>query len=80
MRFRVDLRSERAGRYVVLTDGRSRGIVATQHQGYWSAEIVGVPLIQGLWSHESLERWLQENVDADVLQPRPDETQTEMEL
>src|SRR5690606_19400206 len=80
MRFRVDLRNERAGRYPVLVDGRPRGIVATQDRGYWSAAIVDVPLIQGLWSHESLERWLSENIDAGVLAPRPDDTQTEMEL
>lgn len=89
MRFRIDLKSVHAhygdtgniGRYHVLVDGQRRGLTAIRDaHGYWSAEIVGVPLVRGLWDQERLEEWLQRNVDADILLPRPAEPQFEMEV
>lgn len=74
-RFRVDMQSERPDRrrvYAVLIDGAPRGLNALKDAyGRWSAEIVGVPLVQRLHSPRAVETWLTHNVDADVLSQRP---------
>lgn len=59
-------------RHRVLIDGSPRGVDAVQDRhGLWSAEIVSVPLVEGLWSPGAVESWLRDNLDADLLAQRP---------